>query len=146
MTFLWRAPMPKIDKGDNIEHLLCEMCRVGGRRRQMADEFFTKKKKEKNEQLSHEKITKDKINEQIKKNQEERIKSENEKNVAEELILKKNIDDILKNMEIPEDLKNTVRNASDTEGIIGPLVEHVQDLKDALDRDYGHLYKPYLKD
>ena len=102
--------------------------------------------KEKNEQLSHEKIAKDKINEQIKKNQEERIKSENEKNVAEELILKKNIDDILKNMEIPEDLKNTVRNASDTEGIIGPLVEHVQDLKDALDRDYGHLYKPYLKD
>lgn len=146
LTILWRAPLPEIENRDDIELLVCEMWPVGGSRQQMADEFFTKVEKEKNEQLSHEKIAKDKINEQIKKNQEERIKSENEKNVAEELILKKNIDDILKNMEIPEDLKNTVRNASDTEGIIGPLVEHVQELKDALDRDYGHLYKLYLKD
>ncbi|MFT8417231.1 MAG: DUF2169 domain-containing protein [Acetobacter sp.] len=144
LTLLWRAPLPDIKSSHDVELLVCEIWPVEGSRQKMADEVSVWFAKDKADAKKAEQLKKEKISKDAEKDYEEHKKSTDESNEAEKIILKNDLEDMIKDIDIPEELKNIVRNSPDDPKALGELVDYAEDLFKKLEKDYGHVYKPHL--
>lgn len=144
LTLLWRAPLPDIKSSDDVELLVCEIWPVEGSRQQMADEVSVRFSKEKSDAAKEEALKRENILKAAAQHQAECNQSTAERIAAEDIIFKKDLEDLIKDSDLPEELKKIVRDSPDGVDAIEPLVKHAQGLFDTLESEYGYLYKPHM--
>lgn len=141
LTLLWRAPLPDIANEADIQLLVCEKWPRAGSRQQMADEVMLRFNHERAERAKADKLEFDLHQQRKAENEARRERMTAERMEAEEKNDREDIDAILKELDVPEELKENIRNFEDIDKAFDPCIEHIKKLVADFEHEYADLLK-----